>query len=92
MESAEHRFLHDTVTSVAVRHPGVAVEERLIDRPAAGALTDLAPKVQLLVVGSRGHGGFAGLLLGSVGMQLLHYARCPVAIVRESASRPADTP
>jgi nucleotide-binding universal stress UspA family protein len=77
---------------VAARHGGVPVEERLVDGPAAAALTDVASKAQMVVVGSRGHGGFAGLLLGSVGMQLLHYARCPVVVVRESATLAAGTP
>jgi len=47
----------------------------------APALIDLSHTVQLVVVGSRGHGGFAGLLLGSVGQQLMHHAECPVMIV-----------
>lgn len=92
MEIAERRFLHDIIQPAAARHRQVRVEERLVDQTAAAALTEVAPKVQLLVVGSRGHGGFAGLLIGSVGMQLLHYARCPVAIVREAPAVPAGTP
>ena len=88
MEAAERHFLHDAIQPLALRHRNVVVEERVVDQSAGAALTDLAPKVQLLVVGSRGHGGFTGLLLGSVGMQLLHHARCPVAIIRE-ASVPA---
>ena len=61
----------------------VEVERRVVeDRPAA-ALVDESRGADLLVVGSRGHGGFAGLLLGSVSQQVAHHAACPVVIVHE---------
>jgi nucleotide-binding universal stress UspA family protein len=49
---------------------------------ASAALVDAAKGADLLVVGSRGAGGFSGLLLGSVSQQCAHHAPCPIVIVR----------
>ena len=66
------------------KHPDLTIERRLVrDRPAQ-ELTALSEGAQLVVVGSRGRGGFAGLLLGSVSQALLRHAACPVAVVRET--------
>jgi nucleotide-binding universal stress UspA family protein len=48
----------------------------------AQVLLDAADRPDLLVMGSRGHGGFAGALLGSVSQHCVQHARCPVLIVR----------
>lgn len=65
------------------RFPGVKVELRLARMRPADALVGASRSAELLVVGSRGRGGFASLLLGSVSRNVLHRAHCPVAVVRK---------
>ncbi|HET7128851.1 MAG TPA: universal stress protein [Gaiellaceae bacterium] len=59
----------------------VEIELHAIQGAAAGVLVEASRDADLLVVGSRGHGGFVGLLLGSVSQQCAHHAECPVVIV-----------
>ncbi|MCU0264708.1 MAG: universal stress protein [Actinomycetia bacterium] len=78
----EHRLLDEVLTGWVDKYPEVdATPVLLHDKPAA-ALVALSVGAELLVVGSRGRGGFATLLLGSVSHPVLHHAACPVAVVR----------
>jgi nucleotide-binding universal stress UspA family protein len=59
----------------------VPLEEHVLEGHPAGVLLDAGAGADLLVVGSRGLGGFARLLLGSVGHEVAHHAPCPTVIV-----------
>jgi nucleotide-binding universal stress UspA family protein len=88
-EKAERRLLADAMRGWGDRYPTVAITLRLIPAAAKHALANVSHEVQLMVVGSRGQGGFGGLLLGSVGHYLLHHAACPVAVVPGTKGRTA---
>ena len=66
---------------------GIEVEHRVGEGSAAVVLTEAAADADLLVVGSRGLGGFKELLLGSVGHQCAQQSPCPVVIVRGRIAR-----
>ena len=81
------RQLAALVASVRGDAHDIDVEERVIRGSAVGNLMDEGRYADLIVVGSRGLGGFKGLLLGSVSHQLVSYAWCPVVVVPKSDSR-----
>lgn len=60
---------------------GVKVVQELVEGPVARRLLERSRDADLLVVGSRGLGGFRGLLLGSVGHQAVSHATCPVVVM-----------
>jgi nucleotide-binding universal stress UspA family protein len=62
--------------------PTVEVTRHMLAGPAPGTLVRAAEGADLLVVGSRGRGGFLGLMLGSVSNYVTHHAPCPVVVVR----------
>lgn len=94
---AEHEeLLREVLHEATAPHPGLDVESRVVPGGTVAALAEASRTACLVVVGSRGRGGFAGLVLGSVSRDLLHAARCPVAIVRAAdghrdGPRPEDS-
>jgi nucleotide-binding universal stress UspA family protein len=76
----------DDLRADITRHCGdtsdVDVRAHAVHRASTRALLEASADADLLVVGSRGAGGFAGLLLGSTSDQIVRHARCPVVVVR----------
>jgi len=73
----------DALAEVKRLEPALETEGRAREGQAAEVLLDEARNAVMVVVGNRGHGGFASLLLGSVSQQVVHHAPCPVLVVRE---------
>jgi nucleotide-binding universal stress UspA family protein len=74
--------LAEAVDEMAAVNPEVQIYPRVVEGRAGQILVDAADGADLLVVGSVGHGGLAGTLLGSVGQYCAHNAACPVVIMR----------
>jgi len=78
----EQQILTERLAGWADKYPEVPVQSVLVRARMARALVEESAHAQLVVVGSRGRSGLAGLLLGSVSRAVLLHAHCPVAVVR----------
>jgi nucleotide-binding universal stress UspA family protein len=76
------RVLADTVSRATSGDLPSPVTQEVLEGDAAAVLIRESAGAELLVVGSRGHGGLAEAMLGSVGQHCVHHAACPVVIVR----------
>jgi nucleotide-binding universal stress UspA family protein len=81
LQRAAEELVDRLIAEVVGDVKDIQIEREVIDGGAAEVLIGAAASGDLLVVGSRGHGGFAGLLLGSVSQQCVHHAPCPVVVV-----------
>ncbi|MFC0042343.1 universal stress protein [Actinomadura rayongensis] len=75
------RALAEALAGRQEHHPDLEIVQEVVAGRPARVLAGASARADLLVVGSRGRGGFTGLLLGSVGQAMLHRAHCPVAVV-----------
>jgi nucleotide-binding universal stress UspA family protein len=92
LEAEARRALDDALErALAGEEPGVEIRRDVVEAAPVQALLAAAAGADLLVLGSRGLGGFSGLLLGSVSLRCVRSAPCPVAIVRGGAS-PGSAP
>ena len=86
---AHLRFALDRTVSAVLDEPTAAkVETVVVQGHAARALVDRARGADLLVVGNRGHGGLAGAFVGSVSINCISHAPCPVVVVHEPVPSP----
>lgn len=80
---SERILLAEAMAGWSEKYPDVVVHERSVRDAPVTALVDRSETADLLVVGTRGRGGFAGLLLGSVSQGVIQLAACPVAVVQK---------
>lgn len=82
VRQAAERVLERLVNEVKTEEDRSEIKLVTVAQDPAKALVDMSRQADLLIVGSRGRGGFAGLLLGSVSQPCVRHARCPVLVVR----------
>ena len=82
VQQAAQQVIDQSMAYVHTLAPEVAVSGETTEQMPAPALVGASAGADLLVVGSRGHGGFEGMLLGSVSQHCARHARCPVVVVR----------
>ncbi|NUP48907.1 MAG: universal stress protein [Catenulispora sp.] len=90
VRDAATELLARAVTHTHAAYPELEIHDYAMSGNPGPALGDLAKDAALLVVGGRGRGGFAGMLLGSVALSAVAHAECPVLVVRgaEAAEAP----
>ena len=96
-QDAGRKILNDALKTVedATKGSPIEVTSEMVNGPAVRTLVDLSKEAQLVVVGSRGRGALARVLLGSVSTGLVHHAHCPVAVIPDQdplMAHPSEAP
>jgi nucleotide-binding universal stress UspA family protein len=95
LAAEQQQITSEAIAPWTEKFPDVEVRTHVVQGRPADVLVEASKGAELVVVGSRGRGGFRGLLLGSVSRSVLHQAHCPVAVVRpfspEDTEEPANT-
>lgn len=76
-------MLEKSLEPVRKLHPNLSIDSQVVEGHPAPMLVEASRTADLLVVGSRGHGEFAGMLLGSVSEHCATNAHCPVLVFRD---------
>ncbi len=84
-ETEVRRQVESVVEGVRAEHPGVDVDVKVVEGHPAPVLVEESKGGDLLVVGSRGHGEFVGMLIGSVSEYCVAHADCPVVVHRPAS-------
>lgn len=96
-QDAGREILNDAFKTVrdATKGSPIEVTSEMVNGPAVRTLVNLSKEAQLVVVGSRGRGALARVLLGSVSTGLVHHAHCPVAVIHDQdplMAHPSEAP
>jgi nucleotide-binding universal stress UspA family protein len=79
---ATREMVASMVEEFGSKFPEVSISQHVVAGNAAWELIDLSQHAEIVVVGSHGHGGFSGMLIGSVSQHVLAHSHCTVAVVR----------
>ncbi|WP_433715880.1 universal stress protein [Nocardia sp. CA-084685] len=82
MQKEAEELLSESLAGYAQKYPDLEVQRVVVEDRPTRRLLDESEKAQLIVVGSHGRGGFAGMTLGSVSQAILHATDCPLIIAR----------
>lgn len=89
-DGTARQLIDETVADVRRQFPGLTVSGTVRHGSPARTLVEMSAGAGMVVLGCRGSGGFTGLMVGSVAAQVAAHGRCPVAIVRGTATRTPD--